>query len=133
MQAKKTETSESTETSVVEWASATKGGNFGLVPEVGDVIEGYLLGFEVTKGKFGENKNPILQKKDGSKVTLSQNGNLKYLLPNIEQQGGGIGSYIRIERRADYMNKKTGKMQKFYDQKVAKNVDKIDVNTRSDF
>lgn len=128
MQAKK-----DSETTTVEWTSATKGGGFGLTPDVGQVIEGYLVGFNVSKGKFGENKNPVIRKEDGSEVTLNENGNLKYLLKNIEEQGGGLGSYIRIERRPDFMGKKTGKMQKFYDQKVAKNVAPIDVNKRSDF
>ncbi len=123
--------SDSKQTNTVQWSQASKGGTFGKTPDVGQVIEGYLVGFQTSKGKFGSNNNPIIRSNDGTETILNENGNLKYLMQDVEKEGGSLGSYIRIERRPDYMHKKTNKMSKYYDLKVATNVAPLDFSVET--
>lgn len=63
---------------------------------IGESVEGHLVRFITTKGKFGESISPVLRNKDGEDTVVWAAANLKYLQQDLKSAGLGPGVLIKI-------------------------------------
>lgn len=63
---------------------------------VGDSVEGHLVRFIKTSGKFGESISPVLRNANGEDTVVWAAGNIKYLENDLKSNDLGLGVMIRI-------------------------------------
>jgi len=63
---------------------------------VGQSIEGHLVRFITTTGKYGQSISPVLRGKDGEETVVWAAANIKFLKEDLAKAGLGPGVMLRI-------------------------------------
>ena len=63
---------------------------------VGDSVEGHIVRFVETEGKFGKSVSPVLRQEDGSELVVWASGNLKYLRDDLAKNNVTLGTLVKV-------------------------------------